>query len=34
LRKAKKEGVHVLAATCKVTMNTLELQHHVEIKLD
>jgi len=34
LRKAKKEGVHVLAATCKVTTNTLELQDLIETKLD
>ena len=34
LRKAKKEGVHILAATCKVTTNTLDLQDLIEIKLD
>ena len=34
LRKAKKEGVHVLAATCKVTMDTLELNERIDLKLD
>ena len=34
LRKAKKEGVHVLAATCSVTMNTLDLKDMTFVKLD
>jgi len=34
LRRAKKEGVHVLAATCSVTTNTLELNHMTDVKLD
>ena len=34
LRKAKKEGVHVLAATCKLTMDTLELNERINLKLD
>jgi sugar fermentation stimulation protein A len=34
LRRAKKEGVHVLAATCSVNTNTLNLHGLIEIKLD
>lgn len=34
LRRAKKEGVHVLAATCSVTMNTLEFKTMIDVKLD
>lgn len=34
LRRAKKEGVHVLAATCSVNTNTLNLHDLIEIKLD
>lgn len=34
LRKAKKEGVHILASTCKVTADTLNLSNMISVKLD